>query len=173
MKNNSNKITLTYLLILTFVALIGHKILVSITLNSSTENIIKYSYLKDFALILFSGVVFKFILYRNDLKNRSVFEKLKESNNEIKESNERYDIVAKATSDTIWDWKIEDDSFIWNKGIQGIFGYKKENIGITSKWWFDRIHPEDSWNKKQKNGKMNIDLCVLTEAINMYLTEVF
>ena len=144
MKNNSNKITLTYLLILTFVALVGHKVLLNYTLNSSAENIIQYSYFKDLALILFSGVVFKFILYRNDLKNGSVFEKLKESNNEIKESNERYDIVAKATSDTIWDWKIEDDSFIWNKGIQGIFGYKKEDIGVTSKWWFDRIHPEDS-----------------------------
>lgn len=144
MKNNSNKIILTFLLILTFVALIGHKILVSIALNSSTENILKYSYLKDFVLILLSGVVFKFILHRNDWKNRSVFEKLKGSNNEIRESNERYDIVAKATSDTIWDWKIEDDSFIWNKGIQGVFGYKKENIGVTSKWWFDKIHPEDS-----------------------------
>jgi PAS domain S-box-containing protein len=144
MKNNSNKITLTYLLILTFVALVGHKVLLNYTLNSSSKNIVQYSYFKDLALILFSGVVFKFILYRNDLKNGSVFEKLKESNNEIKESNERYDIVAKATSDTIWDWKIEDDSFIWNKGIQGIFGYKKEDIGVTSKWWFDRIHPEDS-----------------------------
>ena len=63
---------------------------------------------------------------------------------EIKESNERYDIVAKATSDTIWDWKIEDDSIIWNKGIYGVFGYQKEDVGSTSKWWFDRIHPEDS-----------------------------
>jgi diguanylate cyclase (GGDEF)-like protein/PAS domain S-box-containing protein len=39
---------------------------------------------------------------------------------------------------------MEDDSFIWNKGIQGVFGYKKEDVGSTSKWWFDRIHPEDS-----------------------------
>ena len=29
--------------------------------------------------------------------------------------------------------------FTWNKGIQGVFGYKKEDVGNTSKWWFDRI----------------------------------
>ncbi|WP_293890834.1 PAS domain S-box protein [Flavobacterium sp.] len=78
------------------------------------------------------------------MKNKSVFEKLHLTNIEIKESNERYDIVAKATSDTIWDWKMKNDSFVWNKGIQGVFGYKKEDVGTTSKWWFDRIHPEDS-----------------------------
>jgi PAS domain S-box-containing protein len=63
---------------------------------------------------------------------------------EIIKSNERYDIVAKATSDTIWDWKIQEDEFAWNKGIQGVFGYKSEEVGNTSNWWFDRIHPEDS-----------------------------
>ncbi|HEU0137116.1 MAG TPA: PAS domain S-box protein [Flavobacterium sp.] len=63
---------------------------------------------------------------------------------ETERAKERYDIVAKATSDTIWDWNIQDDIFVWNKGIQGIFGYAKEDVGNTSKWWFDRIHPEDS-----------------------------
>jgi PAS domain S-box-containing protein len=144
MKNNSNKITLIYVLILMFVAIVGHKFVLNYSSGSAPESILKYSYVKDFILILFSGFVFKFILYRNDKKNESIFEKLQHTNNEIIESNERYDIVAKATSDTIWDWKIEADSFIWNKGIQGVFGYKKEDVGRTSKWWFDRIHPEDS-----------------------------
>ncbi|RZJ36216.1 MAG: PAS domain S-box protein [Flavobacterium sp.] len=71
------------------------------------------------------------------LENRNSFE-------ETERAKERYDIVAKATSDTIWDWKIQEDDFLWNKGIQGVFGYKKEDVGKTSKWWFDRVHPEDS-----------------------------
>ncbi len=57
---------------------------------------------------------------------------------------ERYDIVAKATSDTIWDWNILEDTFEWNRGIQGVFGYKRDEVGNNSRWWFDRIHPEDS-----------------------------
>ena len=144
MKNNSNKIILIYLLILILVALIGHNLFVNYFLQGSKEGLFHYGYIKDFIFIVFSGVILKVILYQNTQKNKSIFKKLQLTNIEIKESNERYDIVAKATSDTIWDWKMEDDSFIWNKGIQGIFGYKKEDIGKTSKWWFDRIHPEDS-----------------------------
>lgn len=144
MKNNSNKITLIYVLVLMFMAIIGHKLFVIYFPESGNESLLKYSYTKDLLYIVFSGLVLKFILYQNEMRNKSVFEKLQLTNIEIKESNERYDIVAKATSDTIWDWRIEDDSFIWNKGIQGIFGYKKEDVGSTSKWWFDRIHPEDS-----------------------------
>lgn len=125
-------------------AIIGHKLFVIYFPESGNESLLKYSYTKDLLYIVFSGLVLKFILYQNEMRNKSVFEKLQLTNIEIKESNERYDIVAKATSDTIWDWRIEDDSFIWNKGIQGIFGYKKEDVGSTSKWWFDRIHPEDS-----------------------------
>lgn len=142
MKNNSNKITLIYALILMFVAFIGHQFFLDYTKNS--ENISSYLYIRDFIFIFISGIILKFILLHNEKNNKSVFEKLQITNNEILESNERYDIVAKATSDTIWDWKIEDDSFLWNKGIQGVFGYKKEEVGKTSKWWFERIHPEDS-----------------------------
>jgi PAS domain S-box-containing protein len=144
MKSNSNKITFTYVLILLIVAVISHKIVSNYSSVSNTETLLKYSYLKDLILILFSSFVFKYILYRNDKKNKSIFEKLQETNIEIIESKERYDIVAKATSDTIWDWKIETDSFIWNKGIQEVFGYKNEDVGQTSNWWFERIHPEDS-----------------------------
>lgn len=122
--------------------MLGHLFLDYI--GTSAENSTFYFYLRDFVFILISGIILKYILYRNDQNNKSVFEKLQVTNNEILESNERYDIVAKATSDTIWDWKIEDDSFLWNKGIQGVFGYKKEDVGMTSKWWFERIHPEDS-----------------------------
>jgi len=136
MKNNSNKITLIYVLILMLVAIIGHRLF--------SNYFLEYGFTIVILFIIFSGILVNFILYQNEKRNKSVFEKLQLTNIEIKESNERYDIVAKATSDTIWDWKMEDDSFIWNKGIQGVFGYKKEDVGKTSKWWFDRIHPEDS-----------------------------
>jgi PAS domain S-box-containing protein len=127
-----------------FMAIISHKLFELYFSESPKEELFRYNYAKDVIYIVLSGLVLKFILMQNELRNKSVFEKLQLTNIEIKESNERYDIVAKATSDTIWDWKMEDDSFIWNKGIQGVFGYKKEDVGKTSKWWFDRIHPEDS-----------------------------
>ncbi len=77
-------------------------------------------------------------------RNKEYINNLEIEFEELSKSNERYDIVAKATSDTIWDWDIKTGSFIWNKGIQGVFGYKKEDVGDNLQWWFDKIHPEDS-----------------------------
>ncbi|WP_309641843.1 PAS domain-containing sensor histidine kinase [Flavobacterium sp.] len=143
MKNKANKITLLYIVFSAFLAIVSFFVLNRFSFSNFTE-LLYLSLAKDLAFIILSGIIFKMILTKNDFQNHKIFEKLQETNEEIKESNERYDIVAKATSDTIWDWKIQEDDFIWNKGIQGIFGYKKEEVGKTSKWWFDRIHPEDS-----------------------------
>ncbi|WP_219226742.1 PAS domain-containing protein [Pedobacter antarcticus] len=62
----------------------------------------------------------------------------------LRESAERYEIVSKATSDTIWDWNLLNGKIHWNKGIKGIFGYKDliENT-TSSEWWANQIHPED------------------------------
>ena len=141
MKSKTLQITLIYIIISLFMTIICHKLLT--IYFSPTENYNLFL-AKDIFFILSTGLVFKYILSKNEVKNKSVFEKLKQTNEEIKESNEKYDIVAKATSDTIWDWKIQEDSISWNRGIEGIFGYNQEDVGKTSKWWFDKIHPEDS-----------------------------
>ncbi|MCV9930102.1 PAS domain-containing protein [Flavobacterium sp. LS1R49] len=141
MKNKTNQITLIYFVISLFLAIICHKYLLN---NTSNSQYYYFSFIKDLIFIIFTGLLYRFILSKNDDRNISVVEKLKKSNDEIKESNEKYNIVAKATSDTIWDWKIQEDNITWNKGIENIFGYKPEEIGDSSKWWFDKIHPEDS-----------------------------
>ena len=141
MKSKTLQITLIYIIISLFMAIICHKLLTNYF--SATEKYYLFL-IKDIVYIVITGLVFKYILSKNDLRNVSVFEKLKQTNEEIKESNEKYDIVAKATSDTIWDWKIQEDSISWNRGIEGVFGYNPEEVGKTSKWWFDKIHPEDS-----------------------------
>jgi PAS domain S-box-containing protein len=141
MKSKTLQITLIYIIISLFMAIICHKLLTNYFSPAENHNLFL---IKDFFFILATGLVFKYILSKNEIRNKSVFEKLKQTNEDIKESNEKYDIVAKATSDTIWDWKIQEDSISWNKGIESVFGYNQENVGTTSKWWFDKIHPEDS-----------------------------
>ncbi|SHM58500.1 PAS domain-containing sensor histidine kinase [Flavobacterium chilense] len=141
MKSKTLQITLVYIIISLFVAIVCHKLL--ITHFSKTEYFFIF-FLKDIFFIFTTALFFKYILSKNEKRNVAVFKKLKETNEEIKESNEKYDIVAKATSDTIWDWKIQEDSINWNKGIESVFGYNPSEVGKTSKWWFDKIHPEDS-----------------------------
>lgn len=121
-------------------AIIWHKF----SNNLQLENPYYYNLIKDVIFILFVGLLFRYILSKNEKRNSRILEKIKSNNNEIKESNEKYDIVSKATSDTIWDWKIQEDTITWNKGIETIFGYTQEEVGNNSAWWFDKIHPEDS-----------------------------
>src|ERR1700749_58196 len=105
MKSKTLQITLIYVIISLFVAIICDKLLTSFI--SSKQDFYCFI-IKDFLFILITGLVFKYILSKNENKNKSIFEKFKTTNEEIKESNEKYDIVAKATSDTIWDWKIQE-----------------------------------------------------------------
>lgn len=138
MKNRINQLILIYILF-TIIMVIGCSLLLQ-----KYSHYLNYYFVKDISIIVFSGLFIKYIIAKNDKKNRALLEDLQNTNSEIKVSKERYDIVAKATSDTIWDWKIIEDNLIWNKGIEGIFGYKQDEVGKTSKWWFDNIHPEDS-----------------------------
>jgi PAS domain S-box-containing protein len=94
--------------------------------------------------VLVVGLVFSYLIKANNAKNLNNYKRVKLANKETLEIKEQYDILVKATSDTIWDWDVVENAFVWNKGIQDYFGYKKEEISTNSKWWFDRIHPEDS-----------------------------
>lgn len=59
-------------------------------------------------------------------------------------SNERYNLVAKATSDIIWDWDLETNKVIRNvESIKKILGYDGEKENETSGFWANLIHPED------------------------------
>ena len=140
MKNKTNQITIIYILASIFLAIIYREVF-SIVLPTNPSS---FSLLNDILFILFSGILIKYVLYKNDIRNSEIYRKLKNTNNEIKESNEKYDIVSKATSDTIWDWKITEDTMTWNKGIEAVFGYKQDEVGKSSTWWFDNIHPEDT-----------------------------
>lgn len=56
---------------------------------------------------------------------------------------QKYDIVAKATSDTITDYDVQNDRMKYNEGIQTMFGYKISEIEENGAWFEDKIHPDD------------------------------
>jgi PAS domain S-box-containing protein len=79
--------------------------------------------------------------------SRDVTERI-EADMKIKENVERFDIVAKATSDIIWDWDIRTDNVQWNENIRTVMGYETFQSNVT--WWFDRVHPEDRARVEEK-----------------------
>jgi two-component system sensor histidine kinase UhpB len=67
----------------------------------------------------------------------------KEIAESLRISNERFNMVSKATNDAIWDWDLVTNEILWNKAIKHLFGYKDPEIGKTADWWYEKIHPED------------------------------
>jgi len=60
---------------------------------------------------------------------------------EMRESDERFRIVARATSDLVWDWDLVTDIVSWSENIEALFGYTFHATPIS--WWEEVMHPED------------------------------
>ena len=63
---------------------------------------------------------------------------------EIKQSNERYDIVTKATHDLIWDWSLETNEVYRDpRGLQNVYGHASNDSIRHISDWLSQVHPED------------------------------
>lgn len=60
----------------------------------------------------------------------------------LRHSEERFQLVARATNDAIWHWDVATNVVWWNEGVQN-FGYARDEVGSCTEWWHERIHPED------------------------------
>jgi len=59
-------------------------------------------------------------------------------------SNERYDLVAKATNDAIWDWDLNTGKvFRTGNGLKTLFGYDTAQASLNNHFWIDKVHPDD------------------------------
>ncbi|GAA6119062.1 EAL domain-containing protein [Acidovorax sp. FG27] len=59
-------------------------------------------------------------------------------------SDERFRLVARATTDTVWDWDLLTDAVWWNEGIETLFGVPRHLLAPDSTSWTDRLHPDDA-----------------------------
>ncbi|MDZ7658290.1 PAS domain S-box protein [Fodinibius sp.] len=62
---------------------------------------------------------------------------------ELSKEKQRFQLVAKTTSDVIWDLDLTDDTIWWSKGFEKHFGYKLKQLADDLSSWTDHIHPED------------------------------
>jgi PAS domain S-box-containing protein len=62
---------------------------------------------------------------------------------ELRETEERYRLAARATNDGIWDWDLGTDHVRWNEAVQTLFGYAPDAIAQNSHWWKTHIHSDD------------------------------
>ncbi|MBI3838049.1 MAG: PAS domain S-box protein [Planctomycetia bacterium] len=68
---------------------------------------------------------------------------LKNTEGQLLESEERFQLAAKATRAAIWDWDLRKGKVWRSEGFQTLFGYAAEAVGCDFGWWEDRIHEDD------------------------------
>jgi PAS domain S-box-containing protein len=55
----------------------------------------------------------------------------------------RFQLIASATSDAIWDWDYASGDLWWSDSFYTLFGYTRADFSGTLDAWSDAIHPED------------------------------
>ncbi len=76
-------------------------------------------------------------VYFKDITAAKVNEKL------LSESNERFEKVAEATNDAIWDLQIESGKFFLGKGFQTLFGISLDMTEHSFEKLNEFVHPDD------------------------------
>jgi PAS domain S-box-containing protein len=56
---------------------------------------------------------------------------------------ERFQLVARATNDIVWDWNVEADKLWWNDAFSAVFGYQSGDVEPGFDSWKNRLHPDD------------------------------
>ncbi|HQS53204.1 MAG TPA: PAS domain-containing protein, partial [Daejeonella sp.] len=77
------------------------------------------------------SVYFKDITFRKEIDSR------------ILEANERFEKVAEATNEAIWDWNIVDNTIFRGKGFSTLFGLDSTGTNLDLEAWSDHIISED------------------------------
>ncbi len=73
----------------------------------------------------------------------------------LRQSNYRYELACRATKDVIWEWDLLQQQIRWNEAIVSQLKYPRESMITDSKWWYERIHPDDAQRVKDGiHGKM-------------------
>jgi PAS domain S-box-containing protein len=91
------------------------------------------------------GEISASLIEYNDIEARLVVinditDKIK-AQQELEETNNRFQILNKATSDAVWDWDLLTNETKWGEGLHNLFGWTEQEAIIHQ--WENLIHPDD------------------------------
>ena len=67
----------------------------------------------------------------------------KNAEEEIQKSNERFEIIAQATNDAVWDHDFTKNETWGNKKLYSLYGFDSVNAKIDFQMFIQRIHPDE------------------------------
>jgi len=90
------------------------------------------------------------VLIKNEGERPSVWQGVmlditaqKEAEEALRQSEERFKLMAWATKDAMWDWDLQTNQIWWGEGLQKVFHYSSETAPPDPEWRLERIHPDD------------------------------
>ncbi|MDQ3328275.1 MAG: EAL domain-containing protein, partial [Chloroflexota bacterium] len=76
------------------------------------------------------------------IENAHLIRRLEADAEALRRSEERYQFVARATTDVIWESDFVTGDLTWTGAIESMFGYCNDDVR-GGEWWEERIHPAD------------------------------
>ncbi|MEA5504369.1 PAS domain-containing protein [Halotia wernerae UHCC 0503] len=67
----------------------------------------------------------------------------KQIEEQLRLSNERFQLAAAAVNCLIYDWDLEKNTVDRTEGLTRILGYSLQEAKATHEWWKDLVHPDD------------------------------
>ncbi len=92
------------------------------------------------AVMFFVGVRMTHVIFR-DAEEADRLRRQDEA--ALRESEQRNQLISRATNDALWDLDLTLDRIRWNEGITKLFGYVPPESHTSLAWWSDRLHPDD------------------------------
>jgi PAS domain S-box-containing protein len=110
---------------------------------------LKHSLWVALALFVLAGGA---MLWANTLRNVVVNQtaQLREQNDSLRRSEERFHLAARATNDAIYDLDPATDRMWASENFEKVFGYPGGEAGNAAQTWLARIHPDDRERVEQE-----------------------
>jgi diguanylate cyclase (GGDEF)-like protein/PAS domain S-box-containing protein len=94
---------------------------------------------------------------------RRTDEMLRQQQEALRETAERYALAALGANDGLWDWDLKTDQIYFSPRWKAMLGYNDE-IGSSPEDWFSRIHPDD---RSRFDGALDSHLKGMTPHFEM------
>jgi len=65
------------------------------------------------------------------------------ANEALRHSEERFQSIARAATDAMWDWDLADNTLWWSDGMYHLFGFAIDELEPDLDSWTTRLHPDD------------------------------
>jgi PAS domain S-box-containing protein len=97
----------------------------------------------------------------------NMIQTIKQSKQQLKELNQRFELTLDAVKDGIWDWDIMTDKAYFSKRWKEMLGYLENDIENTGKAFFALIHPQE-----QAKVQKLLEEHFINPLVNDYAVEI-